>query len=514
MIKRKAITIFWLLLVGFILNNYELEAANWYIDKDAYGANNGTTWSNAWNSFNRVIWGNGGVKAGDTLYISGGFETKIYTEKLLIGASGLPGSPITIRIGQDEGHRGNVILDYAGSGDYGSGSGIGLAGRNYISISGNYNGERKLKIQNLRNISDRMQGSGIGGVGTTASNIIIEYVEIYNCNNGIYFSYPTNVEIRKSKITSRGDTGIGLVTSTGTWDFNRVHNNEIISMVSDGGPDGISCSSGVSIYNNTFRVEQVSFKTSNQHPDHIQCTGNYVKVYNNDFIDIGDSAFDFDTWSNTGPNNIWIYNNVFRIVTAIDPYPDFIRLYTSNGKMSSVTNFKIFNNLFIDNNAGGKKWPTIKFNTLAGVQGYGNEIKNNIFFNCGDGSQYFPLIQIDGPAQSFQFDGNIYYHPSGNSYVQVYGGIYNAKEWVRYNEPKGKTESPNFIYYRNYDLKNDLRLADNDIVAVNSGVDFSQYTKTDKNGVERLNGFDIGPYEKADESGPNPPVGLRIIKLE
>ena len=45
-------------------------AASYYVDKAANGANNGTSWSNAWESFADIYWG--GVKSGDTIYISGG----------------------------------------------------------------------------------------------------------------------------------------------------------------------------------------------------------------------------------------------------------------------------------------------------------------------------------------------------------------------------------------------------------------------------------------------------------
>jgi hypothetical protein len=44
-----------------------------------YGAQNGTNWANAWNGLESVVWGPGGVQAGDTLYVCG---EHIYTVTL------------------------------------------------------------------------------------------------------------------------------------------------------------------------------------------------------------------------------------------------------------------------------------------------------------------------------------------------------------------------------------------------------------------------------------------------
>src|SRR5215470_5699077 len=89
------------------------QAATWYVDNAASGANNGTSWSNAWKSFSAVVWGTGGVKAGDTLFISGGSTQKIYTETWSVGAGGVAGSPIRIAIdATNAAHNGSVIFDY------------------------------------------------------------------------------------------------------------------------------------------------------------------------------------------------------------------------------------------------------------------------------------------------------------------------------------------------------------------------------------------------------------------
>src|SRR6266699_24767 len=88
--------------------------ASWYVDNAASGANNGTSWASAWTSFSSIVWGSSGVKAGDTLYISGGSSSQTYTSGLSVGASGTSASRITIAVGQDAGHNGTVILSGVG----------------------------------------------------------------------------------------------------------------------------------------------------------------------------------------------------------------------------------------------------------------------------------------------------------------------------------------------------------------------------------------------------------------
>src|SRR5688572_7028822 len=86
--------------------------ANWYVDNAATGANNGTSWANAWNNPTNVVWAS--VNPGDTVYVSGGSATKTYTDWLQIGKDGTPGNPITVKIGQDAGHNGIAIFNGVG----------------------------------------------------------------------------------------------------------------------------------------------------------------------------------------------------------------------------------------------------------------------------------------------------------------------------------------------------------------------------------------------------------------
>jgi len=62
---------FFLLIFPVLVSS--LVAADWYVRPAGgnYGAENGTSYANAWDGLKNVVWGTGGVIAGDTLYICG-----------------------------------------------------------------------------------------------------------------------------------------------------------------------------------------------------------------------------------------------------------------------------------------------------------------------------------------------------------------------------------------------------------------------------------------------------------
>jgi hypothetical protein len=163
------------------------QATNWYVDNTVSGGlANGTSWANAWHSMASIGWGS--VKAGDTVYISGGAASQIYYETLTIGASGNSGSPITISVGRDAGHTGQVIID----GQSSNGNGINLA--SYVTITGdNGSGSTNLVIRNFIDSANNWNGIGIYGDGF--SGVTIQNVEIYAVNDGITDIYPDLTQI-------------------------------------------------------------------------------------------------------------------------------------------------------------------------------------------------------------------------------------------------------------------------------------------------------------------------------
>jgi len=488
----------------------------WYVDSAASGANNGTSWANAWTSPAAIVWAN--VKPGDTIYLSGG----TYTSPWKVGASGSAGSPITIAASAEPGHNGLVIFDFAATGTNSSTTAI-TCQQNYITLAGGVTGACHIVVRNLINTISRTTATAFNCAG--ANNVIFDHVALTNVNNGFDFqsSSGAGVQVRYCILAQlRGDRGIAIVDGTEAWDTALIYSNNIECLYNTTappgysgyvGPDPIWAGSGVSIFGNVIRINPTSLYTSSQHPDVVQCTGNYVKFFDNEIVNIGDSGFDYDCYANANPHDVWIYNNVYHIVTNLDTYPEFFRLYTSGQAVQSIKNFKLFNNTFADSD--GDYW-VIRFDMFNGnPSASGIEIKNNIFMNCGTASSYDRIINIDNSSAftngSFSLDYNLYWASNSPRYINFRGTVYSITDWIAANEPHSRTSQPSVASYTYHGANNDFHLAAGDTAAKDLGLSLSSYFSADKDGLARPQGsaWDIGAYELASGTGVStnqPPV--------
>ena len=376
---KKIIVVAFLIIV---LSTYSVAfGANWYVDNQATGANNGTSWANSWTSFAKIVWGAKGVKAGDTLYISGGSTSKTYKEQLKTNTDGSSGALITIRPGQDSGHNGVVtITNPTGANFYGSGIWIT---RSYITVNGNYN--------NLRHI--RVTGSSSRGITVTDHHVIVTYLEIDNNGTGteswgndginINIGDTTNtplLEISYCKIYNNWQDQI-----SGTWatkeEYGRVliHDNDI-SQIHD---DGVETNGvGVDIYNNYLHGSSSS--RGDDHPDGLVIMGNYGRIWNNVVYDLQSTninAYLYINPYNAGDvKNILVYNNLVyqTLPTEAGKYGRGFT-FSAQGTTNSISNILIANNTFVGMPTWGAQ---LYFANLAAAYVKNVYFLNNIIYNC------------------------------------------------------------------------------------------------------------------------------------
>ena len=476
----------------------------WYVDNAVTTSGDGKSWATALKNFSNITWSN--IKPGDTIYISGGPNgtEKIYRETWTVWTGGTSEKPITIALdAKNNQHNGRVVFDFSHLGDTAIGTVVILA-RSNIVIDGNVEGQSHFEIRDMVNISSRINGNGIAG--DAVSNIILRYLTFTNINNPIHFGRSANVSVHHSHFKGiRGDAAIYISEPAEGWDVNRVYDNDIELLWNDGGPDGVQGGGSLSIYRNRFHVVRTSLQTSTQHTDALQVPGNYLKIYNNEFINVGDSVVSPGSWGdNENRHDIWVFNNIFRIVDALDPFPQFFRIYNNVGKILSYNRLKILNNTFIDNDIQ-PIW--VGNGQVVQPTGSENEIKNNIFYNTG-GPQAARSIWTITPssgydANSWKTGNNIYYHSSGTSYVTYLGTSHKVVDWIGSFETTGSLNSPTFVRYIQNGPNNDLHLLSGDTVAQNRGANLTSLCTRvpelckDKDGNSRpaSGSWDIGAYE-------------------
>jgi hypothetical protein len=85
--------------LGSLMTENLAGAADWYVRPygGSYGSADGTTYNTAWGGLDAVQWGSGKVAAGDTLWVCGTHDGSYPHGMMTVGASGTPGSHITIR---------------------------------------------------------------------------------------------------------------------------------------------------------------------------------------------------------------------------------------------------------------------------------------------------------------------------------------------------------------------------------------------------------------------------------
>lgn len=352
-----------------LLSCYSMFGADWYVAKEAVGSNNGTSWANAWNEMNAVVWAN--INAGDTLWLSGGPAggTNNYFTSLthFIGSpnNGTPANPITIRVGNDSSHNGLVKI---------IGGGIYLF-RDWYVVDGSKSAWipdtvlDTYRIGTNCNIEVNQTNQSTACQFATAIGLKFKWVHVsasgVKYDTGIDYdslslgSYSNGTEIAYCWLTdaygmaleaynNKTATSPTTAASFGQLLFHhnlceRIHDNYAQT-------DG-----GVDFYKNVMRWWVLP---SVLHPDGFQGIEQCVRIWNNIMLDPLEQFlyFECNDTDGTGMHDIYIWNNVFGgitngtqfiIITGHDAEPETVSL--------SITNVWVANNTWI-NNFGTTVW--------------------------------------------------------------------------------------------------------------------------------------------------------------
>jgi len=454
-----------------------------YVNKNANGLNNGSSWANAWKNFSSINWSV--IQPGDVIYISGGTDSTIYYEQLTVGKNGAAANPITIIAGKyapvNAGHSGRVIIDGGGT----RAQSIYVADRKYVLIKG---------------FECRHAKKGVYVEGNVwVSNVILDSLNIYNFYdqagiflNGIQTTYSVDsVTIRKCRIVTpllvAGQTDCIFMQGA---QKTVIHNNYIRNLNQDplAHNDALQAyhCNGFLIYNNILINDSVYSPEGGGMPIILGSEGtNPVILYNN-FIYMGGAWFAQANmggalclrWYDRFPmpptyviNNTIVVNGPrvrgfwwqYEATTAVN---NIIAMYCP----PAYRNLTWMPNLDVGD-----------YNKVSGQPANVNNIRHNLFWkmdsDIGFAGQY-----------------------TGNGHI---GGVSGWINWVSYYGGTGVKGDPLFVKNIGYEpdqgsLNGELKAGS---PAINAGEDVRTLIEsfglpwTDINGNPRDNAPSIGAYE-------------------
>lgn len=409
-----------------------LWAANHYIDNAASGGNDGTSWTDAWESFADIVWAS--IDSGDTVYISGGSTSKYYYEQLTAGKSF--SSLTTITKGTDSGHNGTVIIDGADTRSYA-----------YYNSSKDY-----IKLYNIT----------LQGATSYVIYVSGDYSQIIDCEiihpkcTGLKFQYVENGLIQGNNIYT------GYTTSTSTvdgifiqWGSNTIVDDNISNMDAHGGSAHNDClqanqETNLTIRNNYLIWEGDGAGNADSQTTMITQMYGWLKIYNNICVGNEEKLFQslyvgyLDTV--TYDCDVYIWNN------------------TVYGRASGIA-------LQLDHIDGS----LIK------------AVKNNIFMSGPDGG-YAVFFNSAIPSDKSVVDYNVLWEHGYSSGVASDG---SGKSWAEW-QAAGYDQNG---VHQEASLDSNWHIDSTLDPPYNAGVDLSAYFTTDIDGDTRSGTWDIGADE-------------------
>ena len=518
------------ILLILILLPFLLTATNWHVDNTASGGNDGTSWTDSWESFADISWAS--LSASDTLFISGGTDSTIYNESLDIQESGSSGSPIIVIIGQSSPHNGKVVI--TGSG------GLSITNEIYVTVSG------RIGSGSTQNIKVR-DATGDNVTMNSTTGVIVEYIEVcWSGDDGISVDEQVgggNI-IRNCDIHDLADYGIIINRPSGDESAGIINDEHLIienNEIHNLGEDGIHAAAyagGLTIRGNEIHTQMDNVA---QYADGMQLRGwVHITVESNWIHDLwsvdGVNGYifvecDVAQQSDTDAHDIYIFNNLISET-------DHTTNSTQNSKgiefkpiaCGSLRDVLIANNTIVDTRVWGIEMH--EFNNLTTANVSNVVVINNIIYNndqrSGGASDRlsFVLHELNatlttgsiGDNVDIIWDHNLVDALTGTATCR-YGGPgtgvlmdYSAFNAASGCDDNGVEADPTFTNYSENGVTaaTDLRLSGSDNTALNAGVTSDLFSVDYADVVRPQDAvWDIGAYEYV--SGTGMPRNLRII---
>lgn len=329
--------------------------SNYYVNKNANGNNNGTSWENAWESFSDIEWDR--IKPGDTLFISGGTDSVVYSGPLEIEGSGSTDNYLYIiggRAIRDSRHNGKAIIS---GGTNNIHIGNGSKGISWVWVKGLECTGADVKGVYLEDITDHIvldslyihnynkkgtsSGFGIAMIGSI-KNTIIRYCKVIdmvdgtgqsdcvhiNLDNGTPSRRPINTIVHNSYFRSRSqdpnahNDAFQSVGCDGFIMFNNTLINDSVYSIEGGGMPFILSDVNYGNDNPVILFNNVAYMGGIWYPG-----ANYSSTLRTRHDSVGDAAED------NQPSKVFIFNNTLLSngpVTAVVEQEYLIHFFSNN----------------------------------------------------------------------------------------------------------------------------------------------------------------------------------------
>ncbi len=414
-------------------------ATEYYVDKIASGQNNGTSWTNAWQSFASINWNS--INPGDIIWISGGTSGKIYFEKLTVNKAGTSTNPVIVKASTESGHNGEVTID---------GENVRLA----VDMNANYTTLEGVRVIGSNDSGDNGNGmiNATATIGVTVKNCTIYITE----QGGIYAKYTSNLTISGCYMTT---PSYSSVQTDGLY---------------------IQHCSNLLIEYNTIIISNID---TLPHCDLMQLADVYNGIVRFNYLehDNNKSSNSQGIYISNGSGGKWeVYGN---LLVSHDGHQNGMIIL---GSGDSTAYLEAFNNtLFGGNNESGMI-------RIVNCDGVGSKIKNNIV--VADNSPY-TLVTVPSGLPKSSVTNNLIYNGAPNDDIILSGGVWTAQDWINAGGVGTLSIDPQFVNSIQ-SLSGDFHLIETS-PAIDAGTSLGSPYNVDIEGTSRPqgNGWDMGAYE-------------------